>query len=460
MQPGENGLHEGAIMDRHVTAAALLDTYARDWRSEQFHTGFYTLLDEARGEVPALVMGALGRPLHNAYFAGEAVSYLPPATVPAVVERALAALADAGTRATAKNVLAYVALEFPHLLHPHLTQLFGKGADREMYLGDEPWRGSGELHHPYLVRVLHEGGKDAHRALECLLETRTPAAFAALARNTKLLKHGSQTSYLLEVGYEPVPRDDDPAPEAPRSFGAAVRSLFARPPEPAPREWRRLYPQASYHLRFPDGYRDGLSISLSTRERHPTWHLDAGDAPPQRFGGEGECVCGICARRTQRLIVLDPVPPGLEVTAVPRLTLEMCARCVEVNEVMEYVHDAEGRPSPHRRQTPGDEPEFESFPLRTAEVRLAPTPARWFWQDWGTSNGRQNLSRLGGHPSWVQNADYPPCPECGRLMTFLIQLDAVLPAGRDESEEIFGEEVFYGFWCDRCRVSAFKWQNT
>ena len=269
-----------------------------------------------------------------------------------------------------------------------------------------------------------------------------------------------ETAHLLGVGYEPVPRDDEPAEEAPRSLGAVIRSWFVRPPRPEPREWRRLYPEASYHLRFPDGYRDGLALLVSGLERHPTWRLDAGDAPPRHFGGDGECVCGICARPTQRLIVLDPVPPGLEVTAVSRLTLEMCVRCVEVNEVMEYVHDAEGRPSPHRHQVPGDEPEFESVPLRAAEVRLAPTPARWFWQDWGASNDRQNLSRLGGHPSWVQSADYPPCPECGRFMTFLVQLDAALPAGRDETEQVFSEGMFYGFWCDRCRVSAFKWQIT
>jgi hypothetical protein len=427
--------------------AALLDTFARDGGADAFHTGFYALLDEAPGEVPALVMGALDRPLRNAYFVGEAVSYLSPEAVPGVVERALAVLADNARREAAERVLSHVALEFPRLLHPHLARLFDDRADVES------WRESGELDHPRLLRVIGQGGRDGYRALRCLLETRTPAAFAALSRNTKLLKYGSeanylldqkygsQTSHLLEVGYEPVPREDDADGEAPRSFGAALRSLFTRPPEPEPREWRRLYPEASYHLRFPDGYRDGLMISRLVRERHPTWRLDAGDAPPQRFGGEGECVCGICARTTQRLITLDPVPPGLEVTAVPRLTLEMCVRCVEVNEVMEYVHDAEGRPLPHRHQVPGDEPEFESVPLRAAEVRLAPTPARWFWQNWGASNDRQNLSRLGGHPSWVQNAEYPHCPECGRFMTFLIQLDAALPAGRDETEEIFSEYI-------------------
>jgi len=441
-------------MPHPTSPAALLDAFARDGGSDEVHEGFYALLDEAPERVPALVMGALDRPVNSAYLLGEAVSFLPPEAVPGVVERAVAALADPARHKAAMEVLSHVALEFPRLLHPHLARLFDHRADVES------WRESGELDHPRLLRVIHEGGRDADRALRCLLETRTPAAFAALSRNRKLSKHRSQTDYLLEVGYEPVPREDDGVVEAPRSLGATLRAFFSPPPAPEPREWRRLYPEASYHLRFPDGYRDGLDLADSVLDRHPTWRLDAGDAPPRRFGGEGECVCGICARPTQRLIVLDPVPTGLEVTAVARLTLEMCVRCVEVNEVMEYVHDVEGRPSPHPHQVPGDEPEFDSVPLMAAEVRLVPTPARWFWQDWGTANDRQNLSRLGGPVSWVQSADYPHCPECGRFMTFLIQLDATLPAGRDETEQVFSEGVFYGFWCDRCRVSAFTWQIT
>lgn len=444
-------------MHHHAKPAALLDTFARDGWSNLFHASFYALLDEAPGEVPALVMDGLGRRLGDAHFLGEAVSYLPPRAVPAVVERALASLADDGGRETAEDVLSRVALEFPRLLHPHLTRFFDEGVNAETYYGDYPWRESGELHHPHLLRVIREGGKDAHRALECLLETRTPAAFAALSRNAELLVYGSETDYLLEVGYERVPRGGDPDEEAPRSPGASVPS-FAPPSGPDPREWRRLYPQASYHLRFPDGYRDGLDLHLQHRDRHPTWRLDAGDAQPQRFGGDGDCVCGICARPTQRLLVIDPVPPGLGVT-MARLTLEACLRCVEANEVMEYVHDAEGRPSPHRYQMPGDEPDAESLAPLAAEVRLAPTPARWFWQDWASSNDRQNLSRLGGHPSWIQGADYPHCPECRRFMSFLIQLDAALPGG-DGTEPVCYEGVYYGFWCDRCCLSAFKWQVT
>lgn len=412
----------------------LLDSFARDGWSNGFLADFHALLAEAPGEVPALVMDGLGRGLRDAHFLGEAVAHLPTEALPAVVERALAALPDPDGRETAEDVLAHVALQFPRVLHPHLARLFDEGVNAEAYYHASPWRESGELHHPHLLGVIGGGGEEGHRALQCLLETRTPDAFAALSRNAHLLQYGSEADYLLGVGHEALPSGPDA------------------------REWRRLYPEASYHLRFPDGYRDGLDPQVQHRDQHPTWHLDADGARPQRFGGDGECVCGICAHPTQRLIVLDPVPPGLGVT-MARLTLEACLRCVETNEEMEYVHNAEGRPSPHRYQRPGDEPDAEYVAPLAAEVRLAPTPARWFWQDWAIANDRENLSRLGGYPSWIQGADYPHCPECLRFMTFLVQLDATLPSG-DGTEPVCYEGAYYGFWCDGCRVSSFKWQVT
>lgn len=434
-------------------ARALLDEFARDGWTAAFVAGFHALLDEARDEVSALVVEGLDRGLANAHFLGEAVSYLPPDAVPAVVERALAAHARDPEDETAADVVAHVALEFPRLLHPHLARLFEQGVNAEAYYSDHPWRESGDLHHPYLLRVIRAGGEGAREALNCLLETRTPAAFETLLRHPDLLRYGSADDYLAEVGHERA------EPAASGSAWSAAASLLGRLGGKTPGGWRRLYPEASYHVRFPDSYLDGIDPPNQLRHRHPTWRLEPGDAPPRRFGGDGECACGICGRATQRLMVLDPVPAGLGVTGMERLTLELCLPCMVSNETLEYVHDAAGRPSPHRRQVPGGEPDAAPIPLRATEVRLVPTPARWYWQDWAISNSRQNLTRLGGHPAWIQGATYPTCPDCERTMAFLLGLDATLPAEGGE-ESVFDEGAFYGFWCDGCRVSAFLFQQT
>lgn len=58
---------------------------------------------------------------------------------------------------------------------------------------------------------------------------------------------------------------------------------------------------------------------------------------------------------------------------------------------------------------------------------------------------------LGGVPGWLQDADYPHCPECGELMTHLAQHD----------NGSLGEEgVYFALFCPGCRVAAITYQQT
>lgn len=112
---------------------------------------------------------------------------------------------------------------------------------------------------------------------------------------------------------------------------------------------------------------------------------------------------------------------------------------------------------------PGDEtirpPEFFAEPLPEVGIGLAETPARWRAQDWALSNGRENLNRVGGEPSWIQGAHYPTCPACSRTMAFLAQLDTLEFA--EHGEWMWGSGgMAYIFWCNACRYSATNWQCT
>jgi hypothetical protein len=51
-------------------------------------------------------------------------------------------------------------------------------------------------------------------------------------------------------------------------------------------------------------------------------------------------------------------------------------------------------------------------------------------------------ARLGGSPSWVQDAEFPNCPECGRRMEMILQLPGALLPGRP-----LPEGTFYFFGC-------------
>lgn len=152
-----------------------------------------------------------------------------------------------------------------------------------------------------------------------------------------------------------------------------------------------------------------------------------------------------------RLIALNPVPAGVGVTGLSRLDLIACLSCLCDGAGHAYQYDTDGHPHDVETYDTPVTPEFHAEPLPEALVSLADLGSRWRWQDWGASNGRENLNRLGGHPSWVQYADYPKCPLCAHTMSFLLQLD---------SDFINADGLGYVFWCDDCKVSCLRDQQT
>ncbi|WP_251037567.1 DUF1963 domain-containing protein [Paenibacillus albidus] len=63
------------------------------------------------------------------------------------------------------------------------------------------------------------------------------------------------------------------------------------------------------------------------------------------------------------------------------------------------------------------------------------------------------VSQIGGHPTWVQDAEYPPCPCCSRPMRFVAQLDWA-------QLEDYGEGIYYMFICAKDRITATTYQQS
>lgn len=61
-------------------------------------------------------------------------------------------------------------------------------------------------------------------------------------------------------------------------------------------------------------------------------------------------------------------------------------------------------------------------------------------------------SQIGGHPAWIQDADYPACPCCTQTMTFVAQADMSQVAG--------DEGIYYAFVCRECLITAVNYQQT
>ncbi|WP_068780917.1 hypothetical protein [Paenibacillus sp. GM2] len=62
-------------------------------------------------------------------------------------------------------------------------------------------------------------------------------------------------------------------------------------------------------------------------------------------------------------------------------------------------------------------------------------------------------SKFGGYPGWVQDAEYPDCPCCGRSMLFIGQLDW-------SDLEDYGEGIYYMFFCPKDRITATTYQQS
>ena len=220
---------------------------------------------------------------------------------------------------------------------------------------------------------------------------------------------------------------------------------------------KRYCSQRAYHIIFPRGY-FGAPYAPHLAKHHPTWRFEGSEAR-YKLGGVLDEADGDAQNPLFHLITLDPPPRDLPVRSLPRLTLAAHVREVNEGEIVFYEHDAQGMP---RRIGERTQVEYvQDEPIKECEVVLAPTPARWAIQDWGMSNSRQNLARIGGEPSWIQGALLPTCPICGEKMEFLMQLDSELPSCEQGGEVYFGSGgILYVFWCERTRVSGFFMQCT
>lgn len=64
-----------------------------------------------------------------------------------------------------------------------------------------------------------------------------------------------------------------------------------------------------------------------------------------------------------------------------------------------------------------------------------------------------SASQIGGAPTWVEDPEYPSCPCCAELMTFVAQLDQADLEKRNEG-------IYYAFRCETCGLAATSYQQS
>jgi Domain of unknown function (DUF1963) len=388
---------------------------------------------DAPRQLAPLLLELLVRATRSATYLDAGLSLVSEEELAEIAERAVDLLSASAKHEAAAHCVTRAALQVPLALRPHLRVLYGlRATERASTMW---WRGAGPDEVVFLRDVVAGARQDrASRefAWRCLLEAGSDTAVHhALEHVPPSLPH-PVSMYLEEVGFEQT--------------GSTVSRLVA---------------DACFHIRFSGPYLAALEApKWWPTHIEPSWTLAVDEGPRCTVGGIGSGICAACDQPLHGLVSISTLPDGLGVRSVERLALVTCLSCLGWEmPTMFFRHHADGTAQPlydGAKRTP----EFPVGPLRETHAHLVRTPARWRRQEWGASNGRENLHRVGGHPTWVQSAQYPTCPDCKTTMPFLLQLDSNLPC-EDGREWMWGSGgLGYFFWCDRCAISAGHWQCT
>lgn len=59
---------------------------------------------------------------------------------------------------------------------------------------------------------------------------------------------------------------------------------------------------------------------------------------------------------------------------------------------------------------------------------------------------------MGGHPAWIQDAEYPACPLCDRTMMAVITIAL--------EDFLQADGIFYVHHCAKCAVAGVSYQQS
>ncbi|GAV12964.1 DUF1963 domain-containing protein [Paenibacillus sp. NAIST15-1] len=167
--------------------------------------------------------------------------------------------------------------------------------------------------------------------------------------------------------------------------------------------------------------------------------------------------CPWCERKLTVLMDADTTHPSLAYLGMPteRLQVATCELCGGFSTIYMEL-DQLGEPVWSRfNQKPDYLPSWDdedsSVTVEEIKLTLSSEPhSPYYAATWTLT---QQDSQIGGHPSWVQDADFPHCPCCAQRMRFIGQLDW---ADFDK----YGEGIFYMFICTEDRMTATLYQQS
>lgn len=175
-----------------------------------------------------------------------------------------------------------------------------------------------------------------------------------------------------------------------------------------------------------------------------------------RFLGISHSTCPWCDRKLTKLMDVATSHPSLRYLdlQMENLQVKTCDLCGGFSTIYMEL-DNHGVPIWSRyNQEPAYLPDINDLNSSTEippSLVLSHEPqSPYYAADWTMS---QLDSQIGGHPSWVQDPEYPLCPCCERRMRYIGQIDY---ADFDE----YAEGIFYMFVCPKDRITATVYQQS
>lgn len=394
--------------------------------SDDIYDKLISVIRHDRAALPEIAHWILATPGRHFNLLADLIPHLTEAEFAALAEDAVRRLANGESSDDVRECIERASLQIPDALGPHLGLLRDQG---DLYLS--AWRASDQGDADAVAAAVREECEQAD--CERLMETGNATA---IRRAFEQLSPDGRTSL---------------------AYWALMHDV-----ELVDGEARPLTLGPCHHLQF-DAERPSYAKWLDELRRlHPTLRLRSAEDVAGLAGGSTEAPCGLCGGEVAIFLRLREAPPGFAVSARP-LTLAVCVACLTDYAAgpmppLFYDHRS-GEPVTLNPTGQQRMPADRWPPLPVSRMRASPTPPRWQVQN-GLANSRENLHRLGGRPTWVQEADYPDCPTCTRRMPFLAQLSCELPSGPDAVSGLNEDGLTYFFWCDECQLSAVTEQFT
>lgn len=227
--------------------------------------------------------------------------------------------------------------------------------------------------------------------------------------------------------------------------------------EKNPRKWReKLHVNPSYYANY-GGWsydEDGNFVKTMFDKCYPMVKgtLAEKEKSPVKIGGRTDEVCPHCGCGIVNLIELDGRDARLDFLGIDGIIkAKCCPNCFPYLDggYCRYTVNGDSEIIPYESsecENCFEDEDLEAFFCNTYVLGEHPVPPRYA-ADW------EGGSAVGGFGFWIQDCDIKHCPDCGKHMTYLaqIQWDTVLE---------FMEGNAYIEICKDCRIMAVLHQQT